>query len=56
MPDDQKRAASAAAGPEDDERNEAGAREQGVLTEDSEDLSSPRLTVREDTSDDGDRG
>jgi hypothetical protein len=31
----------------DDERDEAGAREQGVRSEESRDLSSPRLTVHE---------
>jgi hypothetical protein len=31
----------------DDERNEAGQREQGVRTEESRDLSSPRFTVHD---------
>jgi hypothetical protein len=31
----------------DEERTEAGAREQGVRTEESRDLSSPRLTVHD---------
>jgi hypothetical protein len=34
--------------PVDDAKEEAGEREQGVLTEDSEDLSSPQLTERRD--------
>ena len=34
--------------PTDDERQEAGEREQGVRTEDSRDLSSPQLTTDED--------
>lgn len=32
----------------ENERQEAGQREQGVRTEDSEDLSSPQLTERTD--------
>jgi hypothetical protein len=32
------------ASPGDDERNEQGAREQGVSSEESEDLSSPQFT------------
>ncbi|HEY3613471.1 MAG TPA: hypothetical protein VGK92_07190 [Gaiellales bacterium] len=32
----------------DEQKDEAGEREQGVLTEDSEDLSSPQLTERRD--------
>jgi hypothetical protein len=38
-PDDTRQAAT-----EDERRQEAGEREQGVRTEDSEDLSSPQLT------------
>jgi hypothetical protein len=35
-------------GETEEERSEAGEREQGVRTEESRDLSSPRFTVRED--------
>jgi hypothetical protein len=41
---------NAVPGETDEERDEAGAREQGVRTEKSRDLSSPRLTVRENDS------
>jgi hypothetical protein len=34
----------------DDAKEEAGEREQGVRTEDSEDLSSPQLTERREDS------
>lgn len=39
--------ADAVDGVSDEERNERGAREQGVLSEESDDLSSPRFTVHE---------
>jgi hypothetical protein len=40
--------ADASEGETEAERSEAGEREQGVRTEESRDLSSPRFTVRED--------
>ena len=38
---------------DDERRQEAGEREQGVRTEDSEDLSSPQLTVEAEDERDG---
>lgn len=37
---------------DDERRDDAGAREQGVRTEDSDDLSSPQLTVPADEPED----
>jgi hypothetical protein len=56
MPDETRSAPGTTEGPDyaRDERDESGGREQGVRTERSEDLSSPRFTVPAEPREDQD--